>query len=178
MTVPPIHITGVVVGAERTVLRLRARGDRAREIVRRHVQRAGIGVQNVTKFDYLSGQALHKRTGRLINSINEQTVDAGNLITSTVGTKVSYGRFWELGFHGTEHVREHIRRMKGGNIKQGRKITALGIGFVRAHDRRVNQSARPFLKPALAKSRPAITREMNAAVAEVAKLSDAIGGTE
>lgn len=172
----PIVITGAVVGGEQTALDLRRKGSGAREVVRRHVQRAGITVQNTTKFQFLSGQALNKRTGRLINSINEKTEDLGDLIQSTVGSRLPYARFWELGFHGVENVRAYVRSVKSRNIRgriEGKAKagkTASGIGYVRAHERAVNQAARPFLKPALAASRPAIHEEFVAAAEEIAAL--------
>lgn len=163
--IAPIEITGTVVGADQVITHFRARTEKAREIVLAHVSRATISVQNRVRFSFLSGQALRKRSGRLTNSINQKVTEAGDTITGTVGTKVPYGRFWELGFHGIQHVREHIRSKGIRHLGYGVKVH--DVGTVHAHVRQVNQSARPFLRPALLVERPNIAREMEAAVREI-----------
>ena len=46
----------------------------------------------------LSDDVLHVRTGRLRRSINERSTDDGHTFTSTTGTNVRYGAYWERGF--------------------------------------------------------------------------------
>ena len=72
-----------------------------------------------------------------------------NTITSSVGTNVEYGRFWELGFSGTEQVKQSIR-----TSKLGKEFT------VKAHERILDVKARPFLQPALDDMKPAIVRDL------------------
>jgi hypothetical protein len=100
-----------------------------RELVRQVVQALGIELQRKVKAEKLSGQVLNVRTGRLRRSINEETHDAGDVVESTVGTPVVYGRFWELGFDGVEQVKAHT-------------ATAFGVEQqVRAHTRTVHGGA-------------------------------------
>lgn len=168
----PIQLQATIVGADTTAIALRGLSERARGIVRNALDRCGITVQNNVKFKYLSGQALDKRTGRLINSINLRQVERGNEMTAIVGTRVPYGRFWELGFHGSEHVRDYVRRLSGRStfgrfVERKRAKLSQGIGFVRAHTRNVNQPARPFLKPGLDLSRAFIREEFERATVEI-----------
>lgn len=129
---------GQVVGAENVVLNLRKASDAMRARIGQTVERLGLETLRVVKDLYLSGGALGVRTGRLRRSINEQFTQDGDTFVSTVGTNVEYGRFWELGFNGTESVREHLRRTPKG-----------AEAIVHAHQRRVSVAARPFLQPAL-----------------------------
>jgi hypothetical protein len=165
-------IRGRVVGVAQVKIKLNQFSDRAARQVATAVQQQGILLQNTVRAKYLMGVALNKRTGRLINSINTQFRTDGTTSTSRTGTALSYGRFWELGFHGVEHVREHTRTVASRavvgfreDLKSKRGKIAEGIAFVRAFDRMVDQNARPFLQPALEERRPSITEALQAAVA-------------
>ena len=147
-------ITLEVLGVDEVRERFIGAGERIRAELRETVQTLGIQLQGKVKADYLSGGALGVVTGRLRRSVTERTEASGDSVTSTVGTNLSYGRFWELGFQGVEQVRAHLRRMVGGGEAQ-----------VRAHSRNVNQAARPFLRPALDDMRATISAELNAAAA-------------
>jgi hypothetical protein len=164
-----IEIKGVVVGAEAVVFRFSHVGDLLREHVQRDVTSLAIELQGKVRSNYLSGQALHVRSGRLRNSINARTVVEVNTFEGRVGTKVPYGRYWELGFNGIEHVRQHIRKVNSRNVfgafeQKKRAKLAQGITVVSQHARTVNVSARPFLKPALDAFRPTIMKTLKASL--------------
>ena len=131
-------LSGQVVGAESVALKLRGEAVALRARIGKTVEQLGLETLRVVKSLYLSGAALGVRTGRLRRSINEVYQESGDSLSSTVGTNVEYARFWELGFSGTESVRQHLRRAPSG-------VESL----VRAHERRVSVEARPFLQPAL-----------------------------
>lgn len=148
-----IEITGTVVGAVEVQRRFEIASGTVRDRVRRAVQAGGLKVLATVK-EKLSGEVLNVRTGALRRSANEDTVVDGDAITSTVGTNKVYGRFWELGFNGTEQVRAYMRT--------GTKASAQ----VRAHSRRVNQPARPFLAPALEQRKAEVIAGIEAALKE------------
>jgi phage gpG-like protein len=149
-------IQAKVVGDRQVIVTLRATTDRLRTVVFDTVKRLGLRMEERVKTDWLSGRALHRRTGRLASSINTQFSATAQSATARVGTNVPYGAFWELGFHGTEIVRAHMRTMVFGRTVKPFTVPAF--------KREVNQAARPFLAPALAEMQPEIMREMQAAV--------------
>jgi phage gpG-like protein len=151
-----VEITGTVLGAGAVVARFAEGSTRAQAIVQRSVQALGLELLARVKSQKLTGQVLKVQTGRLRRSINEKTTAAGSTVESVVGTNVSYGRFWELGFHGDVAVRAHTRR--------GKKADAM----VKAHTRRVNAAPRPFLAPALEEMRARVLERLTQAAAEAA----------
>lgn len=168
MTAPPIQITAVVVGSESVQAELVHLGADRRAKIGQAVKAAGFLIANRVKAAKLTGQVLRVRTGRLRSSINSNYSEQGDQFTSTIGTKLPYGRFWELGFHGIEHVDAFVRRNERFSsyaISGKHKQTAQGISFVKAHTRVVNQKARPFLKPSLNESRAAAKARINSAIA-------------
>ena len=144
-----IIVTGSVVGVESTIIKLKTESAAARARVAKTVERLGFDMQRVVKQLYLSGAALGVRTGNLRRSVNAVLQDDLNTITSSVGTNVEYGRFWELGFSGTEQVKQSIR-----TSKLGKEFT------VKAHERILDVKARPVLQPALDDMKPAIVRDL------------------
>jgi phage gpG-like protein len=143
-----IEITGEVTGAEEVQARFEKAGPVVLERVRASVQRLGLELLRKVKEEKLTGQVLNVRSGRLRRSINEETTVSGEVIDSTVGTPVVYGRAWELGFQGTESVRAHMR-----------------LGHpVRAFSRDVKMKARPFLQPALAEMKSRILEQLELAM--------------
>lgn len=115
----------------------------------------------MVKADKLSGQALHRRSGRLSRSINAQFTDDGK--TGVVGTNVVYGKAHESG--GTFNIPEHMRMMKqafGRPVKNPREIT------VRAHTATFPQ--RSFLASALRDLEPQIKPAVEKAVKGVISL--------
>lgn len=148
MSEETIVIKCSVIGGAQFAARLRTMSGNVRAQVVNQIRRLGLELLTKVKADYLSGQSLHVRSGRLRRSINEQTTDNGSSITSSVGTNVSYGRIHELGFTGIEQVRAHIRVCKSGLRAS-----------VREYQRHVTIPARSFLQPALADMAPRIMEQ-------------------
>lgn len=86
------------------------------------------------------GQTLSD-TGRLRGSFTVRAYPD----RAEVGTNVVYAAIHQAGFEGTIDIAAHIRKVKSRDVRESRKITAKGIGYVRAHARRLNMPARPFL---------------------------------
>lgn len=149
MTAAP-GITVKVVGAERVAHRF-AFGIPAevRERVGLTVRELGFSLERKVKLEKLEGQVLHRRSGRLARSINTTYRETATTFTSSTGTRLVYGRAWELGFHGLVHVKSFERR---------------DGSFVRAHSRQMNMNARPFLKPALEEMRGMIRQRLTLAM--------------
>lgn len=92
-------------------------------------------------------------TGRLINSIGFNVNRKGPVHTLTVGSfSVPYAAVHEFGFSGIQRIRQH-RRLQTEAF--GKKIPPRSV-TVRAHGRRVNIPARPFIRPAIKKRGPRI----------------------
>lgn len=108
-------ITGKVVGAEQVQARLVFAGEKSRGRILDAVAAGTFEVEEAAK-RRLSGEVLNVRSGRLRRSVNSKTVDNGDTIAGSVGTTVTYGRFWELGFHGSEQVKEHTRIMRFATV--------------------------------------------------------------
>lgn len=152
-----IKVTATVTGAVEVKARLQEQSSRTWERVKRAVEKAGIELQKDVMLNQLTGNALRVRTGRLRRSITQEFTADGLVARSTVGTNVAYGRFWELGFHGVQNVGSYLRKNKGRACGMGAykahlryregQIATKGYTGVRAHQRRVNQDPRPFLKP-------------------------------
>lgn len=171
MTSAPIVISAKITGAQTVIHRFASAGPKVEGNVRAEMRRLGVDLETIIKRDRLTGQVLHVRRGRLRRSINTRSVDDGRVFVNTTGTNVKYGRFWELGFTGTEQVRAFVRHHTGGD-KRGRlegltksgkprigKV-AEGVSFVRAHSRRVDVKARPFLRPSLRQLMPEARRRL------------------
>lgn len=156
-------IQGVVYGDRETVASLREMTPKLHAAVVQHVERLAILISNDVKENRLSGQALKVRTGRLRRSINYRIEQQPSSVFGIVGTNVEYAARHEFGFHGTEQVREYLRRRRG-QIKadmaaHGKKMGKLRghrdshdqseLIRVRAHQRKVNYAGHPFLRPAL-----------------------------
>lgn len=85
-------------------------------------------------------------TGRLLNSIRyEMEQSAGRAILRVGSFGVPYAAAHEFGDHRTHSVRAYSRSSLNGSMFS-----------VRAHDRRANIPARPYLKPAIEKHRKRI----------------------
>jgi phage gpG-like protein len=82
-----------------------------------------------------------------------------------VGTNVSYGRAFELGFEGAVPVREFLRTQ----VKAwGKDITPKKV-TVHAHTRKVKIPQRSFLVSALKDMQPEIVQELGQGVTEALK---------
>lgn len=111
----------------------------------------------------VNGQVIGVRTGRLRKSIMATTNEVGDKTIGIVATAVRYAPIHEYGFHGTENVRAHLRRVKQAF---GRPISPRDVE-VTAHARKVTLPARSFLRSALREleSSGDIRAELEAAVA-------------
>ena len=138
------------------------------------------GLQEHIVRDYLSGQALNRRSGALSRSIafgHETFLFEGSSfrgMSIQVGTNKEYAAYHEFGFHGVENVKAHTRKVasrdvvinvakrssKSGELYIGREKSAQGIAFVRAHDRRVNYGGHPFIRPATDDRRLSIQKHL------------------
>jgi phage gpG-like protein len=150
-----IEVTAKVVGLPeiKTVLE-QLSGIVHRRLVR-CISALGTELQRDIK-EELNGPVLDRVTGRLGRSITQVTTDEGDTVRSRTGTNVSYGAYHELGFHGTETVRAHVRTMMRGS--KGRSA------MVREHERKVNYAGRPFLRPALDAKRDEIRDRISRAL--------------
>lgn len=143
-----------VTGVERTVLAFEAARHRIAEAVRAAVTRATFDLVGVVKAKKLTGQVLNVRTGRLRRSITGRVAEENGQPVGLVGTNVSYARVHELGFKGAAQVKAHNRTIKGKTIP------------VRAHSRKLDIPARPFLQPALNENLPKYQGWIAKAIAE------------
>lgn len=137
-------IRGYLFGDKAAVERIRGARQDAPETIRTTVQRLTLRLQAKVKSDKLSGQVLNVRSGRLRRSINARVDGDGWQVTGVVGTNVEYARAHEFGFKGTVQVKEHLRRMRQGNV------------MVSQHTRNVNIPERSFLRSALDDMKPEI----------------------
>ncbi len=134
-----------------------------RDKLRQEVSKLGYDLQAHIVKDYLNGQALNRKTGKLANSINVVNRNSDNEIVSIVGanmSKAKYAAFWEYGFSGAVSVKQHLRTITQAF---GREIAPETIN-VSAHSRNINQAARPFIHPALNDMRSEIVQRITAAV--------------
>lgn len=116
--------------------------------------RFGLDAVARAKKDYLSGPRPDKLgvvTGRLRSSVAGRVNRDGPDVEVEIGTNVEYAAVHELGFRGTINVPAHVRVV---NKVFGRSVPAT-TASVRAHSRRVNLDARPFIRPAIADAIPA-----------------------
>lgn len=111
-----------------------------------------IFLQSYIRANKLSDDPLHRRTGKLTDSINYSAVkQTEHDISGTVGTNLRYGRVHELG--GTFNIPEYVRRTSA--VESLREMgwsskAAKGFKFettVRAHTATYPQRA--FLMPSL-----------------------------
>ncbi|OVE46693.1 hypothetical protein [Chromobacterium violaceum] len=136
-----------IVGDKQTIEFLRQVHPQVQRNVETTIGRLTLKLLAKVKAEKLSGQVLKVRTGRLRRSINRRIAGAGTTsIAGFVGTNVEYGRRHELGFHGTETVREHLRLVKQA---WGKPLRFPVFARVQAHSRQVDYPARSFLRSAL-----------------------------
>jgi phage gpG-like protein len=144
-----IELEAQILGAEAVAARFESADPRVKDATRDAVRSLARDLMTKIKSEKLTGQVLKVRTGRLRRSINEKFVEDGDRMESRVGTNVAYGRFWELGFHGTQQVKQYIRTTRMAFGKPIFPVQAV----VHAHSRNVNQAPRPFLVPSLEEMR-------------------------
>lgn len=149
----------VRIESEAVVARLRAMPDLVRNSLLRAVTEEAVRVQARVR-QKLAGEVLGERTHHLHDSIHFTVTDDASGILAKVGADVVYAAIHEYGFHGTENVREHLRRM---SVAFGKPIEPIEV-TVRAHARKVNLPERSFLRSTLAEMAADIVARLEAAV--------------
>ena len=140
-------IQAEIIGVEKLVEHIGTVGPRIKVELRKAVDLSALKLLARVKLK-LSDDVLHVRTGRLRRSINQRVTDGSEGIVGTVGTNVEYARFHELGFDGSQQVKEHLRSIKSAF---GKSIKGGAVTFtVRSHARKVKYPARSFMATALA----------------------------
>lgn len=167
---PLLAVSGRVVGSERVIVSLKEKPARVMDAIRKTIRQLGFELEAIVKTQTLAGQVLHRQSGDLARSVNTQFIDTPTTSTASTGTNKSYGRAWQLGFHGVVLVKEHIRKVASRNVharvatitksgrissRKGARI-AEGITTVREHTMRMNMDARPFLTIGLDMIRPRV----------------------
>jgi hypothetical protein len=154
----PVEITGTIVGLEKVVANFTEAGAAYSLRVSKAVHAGGLDVLARVKDTYLNGDALNVRSGRLRRSTNEKFYDGGNSFTSTVGTNVSYGRAWELGFD----------RKIGAGARGGPRTLKTAKAIARYQQKHPvgvkHYDARAFLQPSLADMKDKIHARIAAAL--------------
>jgi len=124
-----------------------ALSDAIKVAMRNWANKGRLHVVAVIQNNYLSGQVLGRRTGRLVRSIaSEASADEDSF---TVGTNVNYGVGWELGFTRPAYT---VRPVFAKALK-----IPVGGGFIfrkSAHIPAKTFGARPFIQPGLEASYP------------------------
>lgn len=138
-----------VLGEDKLAAKLTAAPDAFKRALKTAMYQAVIKIQASTKADYLSGQALNRRTNNLSGSIHFQVKEDGAAVSGKVGTNVVYGRVHELG--GTVQVPSHSRN--------GRPVAAHTAVYPK----------RAFLAPSYADNRSHIVELFKQAVNTAAK---------
>lgn len=93
-------ISAYVNGAGEVVARLDGMSDRLTVELRKSISRMTINLQDSVKRDFLSGQSLGVKTGRLKRSIQQEVTVSGTTVSGVVSTNVVYGIGWETGWSG------------------------------------------------------------------------------
>lgn len=128
----------------------------------------------VSQREYLHGPRparLGTVTTRLQGSIATEVKLDSKTVVGRFGSNVRYAGYHEFGFKGVENVKGFYRALHPGGKRAAMRLRkgAVGVGFVRSHTRRVDYPGKPFLRPALAAAVPVIEREIQGALALLAK---------
>lgn len=103
----------VTVDARAVIARLREMPQRTQSALEQTVRRLTLELQSRVQRDKLQGQVLRHVTGKLSRSITAETlVSAGSVVGRVFANATApYAAIHEFGFHGSEHVRAHTRRL-------------------------------------------------------------------
>jgi phage gpG-like protein len=143
-----------VTGAHEVQLKLNGKRAETLGRIREVVQAYALRVQRKVVLEKLTGQVLKRQTGTLARSIFTRIDASSTSVIGTVGTNLSYGRAWELGFTTKSYVHHNLF---------GKGITATMPARTYA--------ARPFLKPSLQEMKSAITKALHKAVKEAVNVN-------
>lgn len=151
-------LNATLVGSKELIGRLASMPAAVSEELLKAVTIYSLKLQAHVVRDKLSGQVLGVRSGDLRRSITQRVEQSAEAVYGYVFSSgdVKYAAFWEFGFKGTEQVREHQRTMLFGKTVQPFTVPAF--------TRKVDQAARPYLRPALADMREEIRQGMIDAV--------------
>lgn len=138
-------ISAYVEGAGEVIAKLDRLSDRMAEELKIAISSMTIQLQKDVKEDFLSGQALNVKTGRLKRSIHQDVQASGSTISGVVSTNVVYAAVHEFGFNKTVQVKDYQRwqTVAWGKPMDPKQVT------VKAHSMKMNIPQRPFLVPAL-----------------------------
>lgn len=159
-------ISGYVIGDKEVARKLRALPDGVRSRVTDTVGRLTLRLWRSVKDEKLQGQVLKVRTGTLRRSIDQRLVTDSTSVAGVVSTNVGYGKAHEYGFNGTVTVKEHLRLVKKA---WGKDLKHPVWATVKAHPVHMKLPERSFLRSALADMKPAIVRDIDAAVGAATK---------
>lgn len=161
-------ISASLFGDRELVARIAGMADTVKPDIDRTMMRLGFQLQANVQRDYLTGQVLKVRTGRLRSSITQGAKDSRSHFESTptsatavVGTNVSYGKVWEI----TGRPATTIVPIKA-------KALRFEIGGEVLFRKSVRQPAmppRPYLKPALQAFRPFAAQQLQGTLADAAR---------
>jgi hypothetical protein len=141
-------LSAYLIGDAEVIRHLEGLPDRLRAELKVGIGRAALKLQREVVQQKLNGQVLKRRTGHLMNSVNQAVSESGTQIVGIVsagGPTVKYARAHEYGFSGTVTVKEHLRlqTMAFGRPMEPRQVT------VKAHSMKMNLPERSFLRSAL-----------------------------
>lgn len=153
-------IVGRIVGSELVQRKLVQIGVDRQKRVRMTVNALGVTLQGKVKSNYLSGEPLKVQSGRLRRSVNVANTEDGNTFTSSVGTNVPYGAYWEKGFD-----RKVGAGARGGPKKAMTDLAAMKYAAKHPPGTK-HEDARPFLTPALADMKDEIRARLASAIGD------------
>ncbi len=138
---------------------LATRGVAISDSIEREMNAITIDLQTIVKVDKLSGQVLHRRSGNLSRSINQNVTREGNkAVTGIVGvgpTATKYGRIHEMG--GTIQVPEVVGKLmvfqSGGQT----------VFTMRHKAFKVNMPERSYLRSTLSENAASIVKRLESA---------------
>lgn len=153
-------ITAYVEGAGEVIAKLDSLSDRLAAELRTSIKSMTIQLQDNVKRDFLSGQALGVKSGRLKRSIHRELQSTGNTVSGVVSTNVPYGIGWETGWPDAR-PRQSLKSAKA-------KFDLSGSGDTFKNG---TPKKRPFLVPALKafEESGAIRDGIDSAIAKAAK---------
>lgn len=147
-----------LIGGDKLVAHVQGMWPALQAATKQSVTACLIELTRYVKEQKLSGQVLRNQTGRLRRSIHASDVLVSETeISGVVGTNVSYGGFWEYGYHGPVTVKQHMRMM----VKAwGRPVKNPHLVSVREHNRQINVPERSFLRSSLKELGPKFTAQL------------------
>jgi phage gpG-like protein len=136
-----------LIGGDKLVAHVQGFWPKLQAATKQSITACLIELTRYVKEQKLSGQVLRNQTGRLRRSIHQSPITVTETeVSGMVGTNVSYGGFWEYGYHGPVTVKQHMRMMVkawGQPLKNPHQVS------VRQHNRQINEPERSFLRSSL-----------------------------